>query len=418
MAASITLYNEPSKFSPAGNPLIFTSYSSDITEDGFKFLAEVYINDTKITTLNKQATEGNYQFFDISRLADNYLTYDFNPDIITPTLGANSVIKYEVKGGYRTDAASGVTSYGTGYTFNGVLDRTVFNAYDGTSIECRPESPYSGTSSTLGNFLTDYKTRNVGTGDRGTLSSYNRLTESQYDNILIITYSESGSIIDLYKMLNTYYTTLDYKQFQLTFPAYPVNMDAAGNDGNYYKWIAGGWSGYTGNVITTAVATYTINFGYSAQQVSNFYTFNIVDKCTPYDQIQMSWMNNWGAFDYLTFNLKNSTIDNFERNEYSKTLGTLTNQNWSYNDTDFETKAFNINNRKEYLINSNWLNDDESSRVIEMVSSPIVYAYIDDEWLPRVVTVENILEQTVNNEKLIQYSISLKSTYKTISQRQ
>lgn len=417
----ITLYNTPSTISPAGNPLVFTSYSDDITEAGFKFLAEVYVGGTKVATLKKMPTEGNYQFFDVSKIVDNYVTYNFQPEILEVTTAPNSIIDYEVKGGYSTDAASGVTSYGTLYAMNASLDRKAFNAYaavSGATIEMRPEGSFTGTTSTPGNFLTDHITRNVSISDYGTISAYNKQYDSQAGHFEINVWNSDGTFAGGYKMDNIYITATTANEFKVDIPIYPASINDAAAAGNVDVWDVSGWTTYTGAVITSSTGYYLLHGQYVSQILTPYYRFNVVDYCSPYDQIQMAWMNNWGAFDYLTFNMKSQTIDNFERKEYTKVLGALTNNSWGYNDTDFETTSFNISNTKEYIVNSNWLNDSESQRVIELLSSPIVYANIDGEWLPRVVTIESVLEQTQNNEKLIQYSLSLKSTYKNLSQRQ
>lgn len=479
---TFTKHNQPQQVSPAGNPLIFTGHYTAITEPGFKFVADVYVDGTKVIRLTKSPTEGNYQFFDVSKIVDNYLTFQFNPEIIkiTPTYKYN-LIAYEVKLGYYTTVDKYVLYYGNEmFALNASLNRKQFNSYDVNNIGMEFLN--------LGNFLTDYNNRNVSLTDWGTLSALNGQFEGddyEYNYFII---SVDG--IE-YQIENLFRNSSNLNFLRLDFPAYPMNINAVVADntvtyedllfyncnivenggglvnivfgpGENYEGIEVGdtiniinslnyngsasivsivglgvfeidkaWNGTTDagdiqapvrhqyeDIITENTTHYDVYTQLNKVPTSPPYRFNLIHDCSRFDIIEIAWLNTWGGFDFITFNMLNRTANNIERKEYTKVLGSLSTSTWGYNNADFETHNYHISNRQEFSYNSNWLNDMESDRVIEMLASPIVYMLIDGEWIPRVVTLEKILKQTINNDKLIQYEITTKETYKKISQRQ
>jgi hypothetical protein len=146
------------------------------------------------------------------------------------------------------------------------------------------------------------------------------------------------------------------------------------------------------------------------------YTFNVNNTCSHNDDLFVAWQNKLGAFDYQNFRLRRDTIVNYARNNYTKRLGGNTGQ-FSYGQNDFEMNNFVGSQDKTYIYNTDWLDDIDSQRILELVGSNVIFAKIDDVWVPIVCSIVDIAYQNKQNNKLAQYTLEFKSTYKTYSQR-
>lgn len=157
----------------------------------------------------------------------------------------------------------------------------------------------------------------------------------------------------------------------------------------------------------------------SAITITNFgkvYTFNVDDCCNQNEDLMVAWQNKWGAFDYINFNYKKTKIVKFNRNNMTKRLGGGTGV-YSYNTTDSETQSFNGSQFASYEYNTDWLTDIGSQRIIELCGSLVVFAKIDGVWTPIIPTMTDQVVKTIQNDKLISYTITFEATYNTLSQR-
>jgi hypothetical protein len=88
-----------------------------------------------------------------------------------------------------------------------------------------------------------------------------------------------------------------------------------------------------------------------------------------------------------------------------------------YKTNDFEKNAFNGYQQTNYTVSTSWISEVEGERVIECLGSNVVYMYKDEVFIPVIITVDEVLVKTKDNEKLIYYTINLALTYNRISQR-
>jgi len=146
------------------------------------------------------------------------------------------------------------------------------------------------------------------------------------------------------------------------------------------------------------------------------YTFNVDNSCSYNEDLFVAWQNKLGAFDYQNFRLRRDTIVNYARNSYTKRLGGSTGQ-FSYGQNDFEMNNFVGSQDKTYIYNTDWLDDIDSARILELVGSNVIYAKIEDVWVPVVCGISDVQYQNKQNNKLAQYTLDFKSSYKTYSQR-
>ena len=400
---SLTLGNKPFNFQPANNPLIYTMRYSDITEAGFKFNTKLKVNNSDIKTLKKQSTKGNYQEFDVSTIVENYLYHTFNPSIKTPTISVGSTATVYFSGGYQTDTASGWTGYSPVIVFNGAMDRNEWIDYSATSATTYYMNPLYKKE-----FLTDYKERTVELTDEGTVSAIYYNGFSNWDYVSVTPYSSSTPNTTYYFKRNTSTTGIQ------DIPIYPANL----ND------LSGTVTGITtngmvttnfvlsGDMITSNVYKYVVRLvRYGLVEASETLTFNINNICTQYDNIQIAWLNKLGVFDYITFDLKTRTSKKIEYDTYTKSKGVLTNYDWTYSKRDFEITKYKSNNNKIYTLSSNWVNDTDSQRIVEMTEASVVYIKYNNEWIGVNVEVEQIEELTQQNDMLFNFTIVASANY-------
>ena len=134
--------------------------------------------------------------------------------------------------------------------------------------------------------------------------------------------------------------------------------------------------------------------------------------CNP---IEMSWLNEMGAFDYFSFKKANYKSGNINRKVYEKYPYSL---NGMIIATDtYGLKAYDINFTTTYNVTSDWLSKDDISALETLFTSVCTYAKIDGTWYS--IVLDNDTKPPIKNPKtgLEQYTISftLSLDNKTIS---
>lgn len=101
------------KMVPVYNGLPFVVNSYQTNRDNFKYIADVYVGGTKITTLkqNKDISNSSYGIFDIGRIVENYIVTT-RPAFLTQGFAGNinEYKSYEVKFGVEFERTLSITS--------------------------------------------------------------------------------------------------------------------------------------------------------------------------------------------------------------------------------------------------------------------------------------------------------------------
>lgn len=157
MAASITIYTQPRQgetypISPVYNGLPFVVNSNRTTRNNFKYIADVYVDDVKVTTLkhNKNATNIDNGIFDIGRVVEGYIKTDLqNLGTTLPSDNVDAYKKYNVKFGCEYERFLDIKSIGP-YA-SGEYIKITFNNSDhdlrvGDYVYCYGTAHYDGKS--------------------------------------------------------------------------------------------------------------------------------------------------------------------------------------------------------------------------------------------------------------------------------
>ena len=233
------------------------------------------------------------------------------------------------------------------------------------------------------------------------------------DYIKIITYTSSGAPILIISSDNTDanggVTTWnsDTKNQLLHFGCFPANLM---------------WS----NDFLASIPTlsyYTIEaFNSTNFSLSDTYTINInCPTLKGYEPIRLTWLNQWGVWDYYTFKMKSTKMISTKGSTYQQLEGTWNESIYLPNGYKGGKKAFRVNAMEKISMNTDFVNESESEWFEELINSPEVYileGFQVDATLsspntyvtPARLTTSSYTRKTVANDKLMQYTFEVEKS--------
>ena len=191
----------------------------------------------------------------------------------------------------------------------------------------------------------------------------------------------------------------------------------------------------------TLVTAKTIQGGYytlqafnSSTPVSRIYTIyvNCPPATTPdgldylkkelrYEPIRLCWLNQWGVWDYFTFNKKSIKNISTKSSTYTQLGGTWnesTYRNYGYKGGE---KTFRVNAKEKITMNTDFISEDNNTTLEELVNSPEVYmlegyhtdptdSTLNNYVAPVRLTTSSFTKKTIGNDRLIQYTFEVEKS--------
>ena len=137
--------------------------------------------------------------------------------------------------------------------------------------------------------------------------------------------------------------------------------------------------------------------------------FTIVNDCTKFDPVQVSFQNQFGATDYYTFIRRNEREDRINRTEYLKTPGSWNSAIFDIDTNERGSSVISSAIQSEITVSTDWVDDATSLWLRELFLSPNIKAYYEGAWTPVVSMTQTYEEKThARNNKLYRYDIRLK----------
>tara|TARA_R100001224_G_scaffold39794_1_gene22703 strand:- start:10729 stop:12270 length:1542 start_codon:yes stop_codon:yes gene_type:complete len=276
--------------------------------------------------------------------------------------------------------------------------------------------------------------------DYGTVSMFNRLSQSEFSFVTAPSGVDNaiGKIrIKLYNASNvqlgsdivvtnnnangggslSQYADIN-KQYVMFFGVYPANLSGGfvKDSSLYADW----------NTNKANVSYYTVQaLDSSSNEITQLLTINIIcDSGKGYEPIRLTWLNEFGAWDYYTFNQKSIKSLGTNKTSYTQLRGTWNESKYAQYGYDGGKKNFTMNTTERIKINTDYLNDSESEWIESMMNSPEVYiinefsfdqftgsinssGFVNKYVEPVIVTTSSFTRKTVANDKLIQYTIDI-----------
>ena len=457
MANFIEQYPKFSPF-PVGQDIIFSvSNVNQITVVGLfnvKFIANVYISETPITysaadyvgsfkTTPNAAGVGMFDFTSIIEAfvsADNlgatnsqYKTTQSTNDrpnplhLIDKFSTNDNVLRYlatsfDIEGSTTIDGVIGIIqgeqTNASGYSFfNGYLK------YSDSLVSVNGNFGYSlqrfNIGSVTSKFLTNAPTTQYANiEDYGTFSFLSNQTDGddRIDRIAFKYYNSSGGAIAAETVDNDianggylYWDSYSKNQI-LHFGCFPANLR--------------NWSTTFQTAIGLDLSYYTVRLLNALNaDITETYTINInCPTLKGYEPIRLTWLNQWGVWDYYTFTMLSSKTTSTKGSTYQQLGGTWNKTKYQMNGYKGGKKAFRVNATEKIKMNTDFVSEAESEWFEELINSPEVYILDGYEDIvettsaltqyvtPARLTTSSFTRKTVANDKLMQYTFEVEKS--------
>ena len=183
----------------------------------------------------------------------------------------------------------------------------------------------------------------------------------------------------------------------------------------------------TFNALISAVPMYVSYYTFELKNANDdtiCRTYRINLNCPDlkgYESIRLCWLNQWGAWDYFTFNKKSTRTISSKGSTYTQLGGTWNEslyRNYGYKGGK---KSFRVNATERISMNTDYLTEDFNTTFEELINSPEVYMLegfqtdlansdLTNYVTPVRLTTSNFTKKTVANDKLIQYTFEIENS--------
>lgn len=357
---AITITDTPQTITPAYNENMFVATSTNVAQTNFRYKCELQ-DDTLTTfaTVEVFPDPDSYMLFDAHRIIENFVTS--NPTltaITTPAACAASWKKYKLKitERYGSPLADGAnTSSGFLFAYNGSFKWKDFASYN-------MDEWFIKTGNTV-NFLTNAPdTQYIAENEKAYLH-FGCQTDNLARRVRVRTYDLNGNLAQTILIINGNYA-FDAGRITRTPAGWNLNDIAAGS-------IASG----TQPFIHTSIGSWKIDITQSdgTTVLTETKTFTAQDECTIYDSYRIHFLNSLGGFDSFTFNRRSTSNNKIDRKTFEPVYGSIVAGEWSYSQTEQRKKDFYIEEEETIKINSDWITQEQSTWLYELVTSPEIY---------------------------------------------
>jgi hypothetical protein len=404
---AITIYNTPNSYAPAYNQMIFTLSSDNVAQPNFRYIADVYMNgSSEYTRLQCAPNPTNSSgVFDISGIAQNFLSQDADDNTTTFKQCGNSIAYYQVQFGEQYGASSGITNYTnltnrTGYCFNGIFDPLLF-------LDFATNTYVLNSSSTQ--FLTDRPTFETRAGEKLILG-FMVSAEAVAYNLEIISYYDDGTIFNTVRTTNPYNSLLNRADRSIN-----VRVD--------HDWLS---SLVNADLSFGSTPIFSASYDYYDVRIKSL-TGTVVsetiriypgeDICSKYSPIRFKFMNNYGKYDYFTFTNAKTKTTAIKRNTFKSNPNDWSGVNYNYNRMSRGIVQYETILDDTITIQSDWITEAESAWLEQLVTSPDVYIYVGANLVSVNITDSSYATKYVASEQLFNLSVTFQYSQNRKRQR-
>ena len=448
---------------PVGQDVIFTVSNSPIVsaETRVKIIAEVYIDinpiviasSSPVGTFKTTPNNAGVGMFNFSPIIESFVKSD-NSGLLQSkyktTLASDRPFSLHIVDKYsrnensvRYIAINFTTEYldndPTSSTFGDIIldgtadvseELTVYNGYVKNSDVLLLQNsnfgfnfvPFTLNPSGNGRFLTNapivqYATKN----DYGTLAmSAFGLLELAY---IRFTYTKTDGTTIVEQVNRTFtngaYTsaTSNSRSVFIYIGCFPGNLR--------------NWSGtFQALIAAETLVSYTVQcFNSSNQVLSESIKINLLCPNTKgYKPIRLTWLNQYGTWDYYTFNMKSSKMISTKGSTYQQLEGSWNDLTYKVDSFRGGKKAFRVNATEKITMNTDFVNESETAWFEELINSPEVFilngydaseaafstgsinALLNTYVIPVRLTTSSYTRKTIANDKIMQYTFEVEKS--------
>jgi len=254
---------------------------------------------------------------------------------------------------------------------------------------------------------TDYGTVSFISTDNGTNNILDKFTITYYDSSgVAVGTADDIDNIDANGGFTTF--TNDSKKQLMHLGCYPANLR--------------NWSTNFAAVLGT-VDYYTVaGFNAAGRQITE--VLNIYLLCPNlkgYESVRLTWLNQWGVWDYYTFTMKSTKTISTKGSTYEQLAGNWNESKYLPSGYRGGKKAFRVNATEKIKMNTDFVNEAESEWFEELINSPEVYilegfrvdqnfSMLNQYVVPVRLSTSSHTIKTVANDKLIQYTFEVEKS--------
>ena len=140
-----------------------------------------------------------------------------------------------------------------------------------------------------------------------------------------------------------------------------------------------------------------------------------------FESVRLTWLNQWGGWDYYTFKMKSSKTISTKGSTYQQLAGSWNEKSYRLDSFKGGKKSFRVNATEKITMNTDFVSETESEWFEELINSPEVYileGFKDDTVnsalnqyvIPVRLTTSKYTKKTIANDKLIQYTFEVEKS--------
>tara|TARA_B100001094_G_scaffold140387_2_gene136034 strand:- start:33 stop:1451 length:1419 start_codon:yes stop_codon:yes gene_type:complete len=447
---------------PAGQQIIYTvSEPTVATYFNFKYIAEVYIStgvtinfastSLRVAIFKTTPNNAGVGIFDLQPFLESYVTaqntgvggtnqssseyktVDYSIDTPHPihlidkysknAMGIRGLaVRFKAEGSTTATGAVADLGFTTNgrmlYFFNGVLYQDNPLTYSSGNYGFNLGAADLYTIRTGDKFLTNAPTTQYANiDDYGTVGMLNFLpggTSDRVNELNFEYFKKDGSSVT--ETSTQGYsaggcTNLDNVKCMFLFAGiYPANLR--------------NWSTvFQGLVTAGTIDYYTVQASSTASNnLSQKYTININCPNTKgYESVRLTWLNQWGAWDYYTFTQKSVKSLTTNSTTYTQMSGSWNDSKYLIHGYKGGRKNFRVNSTERIVVNTDYVTEEHSAWFEELINSTEVYILkgfdasetnpyntITNKYVePVLITTSDYTRKTVANDRLIQYTFNM-----------
>lgn len=417
---AISLTTTPFSCTTVYNEAWFEATSTNVAQANFKYVFDIYTGTTSSTTKVARYQIPPYPttnkgVFNPNRTLEKYFSYDIQNLVGFDDGTTNSFNAYFVMVGESYGSSvTGSTIYPnlagfSGYTMNGTQQYDELPSWPTTQLQY---FPLTGTTS---KFLTKKPTTSYVCCDccnsHETLSFANWKNGFQPNFVKYERLDANGNVAATYYILNA--------AVSFTGTGGNINIMSMGPSdmlglGEFDIYSVGG-GGFLTTPTPSALPLFDCctDIGYRLTAVnyteylfpdppiisaiSETRTYLFDKRSYRYEPVHIAFLNSLGQFDYYCFTLASRTNVNVDRKTYQKILMP------NYTVGQRGSTVYDMNASKSIKVQSNYMNQEESNWMEELLISKEVYELDGSTYIPIVITTNSSEIKKVVNDKMVYY---------------
>ena len=158
-------------------------------------------------------------------------------------------------------------------------------------------------------------------------------------------------------------------------------------------------------------------------QISQKYTINLnCPTLKGYEPVRLTWLNQWGAWDYYTFTMKSTKTISTKGSTYKQLEGSWNKSTYKLDSFKGGKKAFRVNATEKIKMNTDFVSESDSEWFEDLINSPEVYivkgynqtelptSALNQYIIPVRLTTSSYTKKTIANDKLMQYTFEVEKS--------